>query len=294
MAARYDEEEQLWYPPRRVFSFNPEVKRTDGLLAESVARTRRISMRAASAIVKSETEKMAHQLQTERKLDLGLVGSLSVNEQGLITYILGKTELLSPELLWLPIVKAVDTEALGRSNRSSGQPAIRRLQMTLGRAAAVIAILFATAWIVKTALPEDVTTQAASLLPLFNSEEGSDDSQPTDTSLLQATQTSEAQPCNLILNVYSHEDAVIDVNKDEERRVNSLSTGEYVLVVASLSSEQEAREFIAAYPTFSLGLLQMDNRYRVYAAVGDTFAEAAAKNTEVIAQAFPQSWVCKR
>lgn len=71
MAPRYDEEEQMWHAPARVFSFNPALSRTDGMLASSIARREGISYDSATSIVRKEVEKMLASLDEKHELSLG-------------------------------------------------------------------------------------------------------------------------------------------------------------------------------------------------------------------------------
>lgn len=56
--AFYDESRGVWVAPRRAVAFNPELSRTDGLLAASVARRDSLNIESATTVVRNEVDKM--------------------------------------------------------------------------------------------------------------------------------------------------------------------------------------------------------------------------------------------
>lgn len=65
----------------------------------------------------------------------------------------------------------------------------------------------------------------------------------------------------------------------------------YCVVVASFPTESQAKVFIAQHASSQLGVVEMDGRYRVYAATGRDYASATAMAKRVGQK---DAWVCRR
>ena len=65
----------------------------------------------------------------------------------------------------------------------------------------------------------------------------------------------------------------------------------YCVVVASFPTESQAKVFIAQHASSQLGVVEMDGRYRVYAATGREYASATAMAKRVGQK---DAWVCRR
>lgn len=102
----------------------------------------------------------------------------------------------------------------------------------------------------------------------------------------------------LIVNTPSDGMSIVEPCTDipvKPKEVESSADDRYFLVVASLASREEAQRFIAVQPDdISLGLLEEDGRFRVYAASGPTFArtKTTADNNGIFDR-YPQAWICK-
>ena len=67
------------------------------------------------------------------------------------------------------------------------------------------------------------------------------------------------------------------------------------MVVASLASELEARKFVENSKDSSLGILEKDGRYRVYAAQGASVADVnALAAANGVSSRYPSAWVCRK
>lgn len=73
------------------------------------------------------------------------------------------------------------------------------------------------------------------------------------------------------------------------------TSGRYCLVVASLSSESEAKRYISERPGKGLNYFESDGRYRVYAAAGDDKAQLdRLKRDARISGSYKGAWVARR
>lgn len=73
-------------PPRSVIGFNPMMNHTDGMLAITLSRTLKISYRAAAQLIENEVDTFKSRLKTSRQLAFGRLGSLTINEQGILFF----------------------------------------------------------------------------------------------------------------------------------------------------------------------------------------------------------------
>lgn len=279
LEACYNENEAQWFPPARVISFNPELSRTDGLIASSVARRDGISMKAATTVVRKECDAMRRRLETERRLSLGAAGMISLTSDGRMTFTPGDAAWLSPETMWLPALSLanVSKEETAFGRRIAAEAERRRRNTLIRRvasAAACLAVIFLIGWIVAGNIKTSPLVQFASFAPVETEEAdgvffGEISDAPADVILAQ-------EP----------EQAV-------EEDMNATPDVKYVLIVASLSSEADAKTFISHYPELKLGIINNEGRYRIYAAGGNSWdTVAAAAYSPEISSRFDSTWVC--
>lgn len=70
-----------------------------------------------------------------------------------------------------------------------------------------------------------------------------------------------------------------------------LASDPYCVIVASFPVEEQAERYIAENRGKKLGVLQQDGKYRVYAATGSTYEEAAAQKAQA---GVAGAWICRR
>ena len=290
-APYYSEEDGRWLAPRRVFSFNPELQRTDGLLAASVARRNEISIEAAGKLVAEESARLADTLRGEGHVSLGAVGSLSRDEDGYLSFTAGDPAWLSPSYMWLPdvnIVPLAHASMLDRYNRAKqARKQLPNLLMRIGKVAASIALLVALGWIAVQNLTYAPEEQYASVAPTQFAAKPTvavDDSKPVVLVLAQAPKDESVE--NLKPQTAPSPKAIV--------AAPFVADASYYLIVASLANQAEADKYVRENTDKHLGILAKDGRYRVYAASGNSWDELSAlSQTDDFASRYPNAWICR-
>ncbi len=289
LPAYYDDAAGRWVAPRRAVSFNPELSRTDGLLASSVARRDNISLEAATAIVRREADAMRRTLESEGRVSLGIAGSLDMLPDGRLSFAPGDISPLSPSYMWLPAVdmQPLTTAAELDSRRMAEyvrRNSLASMMRRAGQIAACIALVAVLGWVVARNMAVSPSEQFASLFPF------------ADTEADAPTIAEPASPVILILSQAPKDEVIENIMPASVvKKAELRNDAAYYLIVASCSSQAEAERYLRQHNDINLGILAKDGRFRIYAASGDT-AEAvmAASRAEDIASRYPSSWVCRR
>lgn len=287
MPARYDAVSAMWHAPVRALSFNPELSRTDGLLAASVARKDNIPLEVAAAVVRRGVDAIKHKLEVSGRADFGNVGTLEMTPDGLMSFVPGDVRAVTPAYTWLPDFEMSPLARASELERISAAENMRRAVLPaamrrVGQIAACIAVLFALGWVVARNIGYSPAEQFASVLPV-------------DAAEAVAPAVSHQQSPVVLIMACAPKDEVIE-NITAVPDVKPLETrpGGYYLVVASCSSQGEAERYLREHKDINLGILARDGRYRIFAAAGDTADEVwAASQTEAIASRYPSCWVCR-
>lgn len=85
-SANYNEKTQAFYPPKKLISFNAQLKKNDGLLANYIADAEQISYPAAVYSIQEYVEKLQIQLQKESHVDLENLGTFSLNSEDVLQF----------------------------------------------------------------------------------------------------------------------------------------------------------------------------------------------------------------
>lgn len=84
--ASLDAETSTFYPPKKLISFNANVKNNDGLLANHIALQEKISYEAAVEAIRTETHNWFRELQNRQPLPLKNLGQLLYNTEGSLVF----------------------------------------------------------------------------------------------------------------------------------------------------------------------------------------------------------------
>lgn len=288
-APTFDTSTDRWSAPRRVFSFNADLKRSDGLIATSVARRCGISAEAASQRVRCDVEALISCLEQGGRGSLGAAGALSRTSTGSLIFEPGNAAWLTPGLMWLPSFEMAQLQS-GISEQQRLAAEMRRrttfgsIARQVGRAAACIAILLGLGWVVVQNLADVGGQQFASLIP-----------NPTEN-IASAPKVAESTAPVVLIMAKAPANENVENILPEADVISAKPNAGYYLIVASLANRSEAEKFVSAYEgKVQLGILETDGRYRVYAASGDNATDVMQQGRKAeIAAVFPDSWVCKR
>src|SRR5690606_29267529 len=81
-SAHYNENAQAFYPPKKRISFNSQLKKNDGLLANYIADLRKIKYSEAVFSIGEFVEKLNQQLAKKQTVTIENLGSLSLSAEG--------------------------------------------------------------------------------------------------------------------------------------------------------------------------------------------------------------------
>lgn len=301
LPARMDATGEKMLAPVRVFTFNPALNHNDGALAASVARAERIGYEAAASAVETAVADMRRRLDEEARLSLGSAGMLLRNADGSLRFVPASARELTPASMWLPEVNLTlfggeKTVAAAEPDTMENVVVARRAHRRRARytsrvvkMAATMALLFAVGLaIIKPASidnPERASLGVESLSPVAR------------TSLIETPGQAVAP---VVLVIERHSDAATPVDTAAYAAMRRaarghVDSGRYYMVVASLASELEARQFVENSKDPSLGILVKDGRYRVYAAQGASLADVnALAASNGVNSRYPSAWVCRK
>lgn len=305
--ACYDETLGLMYPPMRELSFSASVDYNDGLLASSIARKDAISFAQASRIVEDEINSMKHQLSLDGEISLGKVGRFIRQDEVSVIFepaaMQSSIASMGLETLAIkPLLNRVKEAAISTGRiEAPRRGRLSRIGLRAVKAAAAVAVAIGISVVLLRPSLFNRNDDMASIAPVISQKS-------TQTSLLPSVHEPKT------LNIHVPDESVNQVESDatdaditaadnvseqvtvaevEEPAVRINAKDRYCLVVASLPTQQLAQQFIKENSSFELGILSKDDKYRVYAATGNTINEAlAGKEIAGIGTRFSDAWVC--
>lgn len=99
--ARYDDRDNMFLPPLRTIGFNQQLKMNDSLLALSYVEAYDISYPEALNRIADEVNELRQSLENNGKYELNDLGTLSLNEDGNISFEPCEAGILTPEFYGL-------------------------------------------------------------------------------------------------------------------------------------------------------------------------------------------------
>jgi len=299
--ACYDEALGLMYPPLREISFSASVGYDDGLLASSIARKEAIPFNQASRIVEDDIVSMKHQLDLDGEISIGKVGRF-IKQDG-VSVVFEPSPSQShvgasgfDALAIKPLINKVREEAVNAGRiEAPHRSRLSRIGLRAIKAAAVLALL--------------IGISAVLLRPTFNRNDDMASIAPVVS--YKSSQTSVMPSINgeatlnIGIPVEDNESVAADGEAAEVAQaqltddapavagIRMNPTDRYCLVVASLPTKTLAEKFMSEHKRHSLGILDKDGKYRVYAATGNTTNETLkVKEISSIGSEFADAWVC--
>lgn len=280
--ARYDAEACSFMPPMRSLGFNQAVTINDGLLSESVARKEGVTLDAARLEIETTIASFRHQLELSGTMPVGNLGDMTLSDGTMVfepsdsSAVAMRYQGLVP-LNIAPIVTESDTQDMMKA-----EPEVRviKIPVALKLAASLIIAVVACGIFISTGkLMNNQQSNFASLDSGLRINVASD--APVTAS--DAISLSREIELNISVPVVMDEPAVLrNVAPQPDR---------YLLVVGSFPSMKSALRHINGDP--SLAVMEMDDKYRVYASSASTMKEAAHK-ADSLRTDYPTVWVCRR
>lgn len=310
-------------PPGRRLAFNPLINRNDGLLATSIARRESIAFEAAS---KKVAERIAHlrgELQREQRMQFGRLGRFILNSEGITAFVPAALAGINGAFFGLkPIAlkplqeaeKTAKTEAGAEPNlRGDHRRRWRAVRAYASGIAAALAVAVTIGMFLLNPVRINKPTTEASLAP------GMERTQPGPSLSAEAPESENTQAATPALSTQTPAEAIptadtLISNPDKvavkaatvkpvetaaERTVAAAKTSaarfddtdKFCVIVASFATRAQADTYLAEHTGKHMGIIEKDNRFRVYAATGSNYEQAASQKPLI---GNPDAWVCRR
>lgn len=263
-------------PPKRVFTYNRDLNKTDGALACSISRKDGISYANALSRINSQVESMNRTLVSDGHLEMGRIGTFTYDSDADATvFDPAHDELLSAETYALPAVLQQYEQDSVPSDRNETN--ILKLRTTpfvrFAKAAASIALLIALCFVASTPISIDEAT-LASLSPLVKPINESD-LLPAEKIDVPSTPVEYIE--SEIRDTYStdYNEPTVLIDSDIRCTYNpAIEDEQWIIVVGSFAKESEVRAFLDQRPSNGYSYYKKGNNYRVYSAAYPTSEEA--------------------
>lgn len=86
-SAQLDKNAHSFYPPKKLVSFNPFIKNNDGLLANHLAQTEKITYEVAVNIIQNEVSDWKDKIQEAGRFSIKNIGEFSLNSEKNIVFV---------------------------------------------------------------------------------------------------------------------------------------------------------------------------------------------------------------
>lgn len=312
--AHYAKESMLFVGPGRKFTFNENLNITDGLLENSIARAENIDADKAFLMVQAEVDKIKEELVRNGEFTMGRIGRLEKTLMGVTQFVPFGNDLISSLSGWVESVEIAELDSTRKKTRKHREyPDIkpekpeyhrfrRFIRTAAGAAAAIlIAIVVSTPVAVK-------DTYTASTVPVVTTSTTLN-APATKTAIAKAepvATTKKAEP-----EVKDNKEQVSTPSQQpsssvSQTREDKPSTGDirfnpedaYVVVIGSLTTEEDARKFVSNLERKSdlqFGITPAGANFRVYVATGASAKDAMAlAGSPRIKAEFPNAWAVRK
>ena len=267
----------MFYAPTERIRFNSLLTYHDGLLAEAYMRDRNIGYSEALSAIATEVEQIKKSLNSGNTVLFGRIGALSLSAENNITLLNSNPKFL-PENIGLPVVHLKQLASAEPTNTIT--ISIPQTSTNALRYVASIAIIF--------------------LLTLFIPNQTNNNTQHASISFdslrsIKSIEYSEESVENSDESVENNSSVLTPQSSLED---NS-SLNKYHLIIASLTSREDAEEYIANHTQFDrkqLQIIESKGKYRISAAGFNKYKDAlqymdSIRNDVPIAQ---KAWIMCR
>jgi hypothetical protein len=254
------------YAPAQKVRFNQLLTYQDGLLAEAYMQDRHINYTTALETIKTDVEQITASLNLGNTFILGRIGALSLSTNNTIIFKNEDCKFL-PENIGLPVVNLKQLASESNKNNTITLN-IPRASSNIVRYAAMLIIVFIFSLLIPT--PVTDATHEASFYRVQSTEY-----KVQNTNSIDSINTIGAIDTIASINTID----TINTTKPQKTRNSQLATinYKYHLIIASLTTQAEAEEYIANHTHFEkkhLQIIESKGKFRISAAGFNKYKEA--------------------
>lgn len=273
-------------PPSRNIGFNPALTHNDGLIAASIARQIGVSYDNAVDMISREVDTIRHQLDNDGEIAIGHIGIFRKNIEGSASfepYPTANNEFFGLQSIdATPLLAQKSKKGSTENNTVTNRRDVFYLPISrnIFKVAASLALLFGLGFTLSTPILKDDNSLYAGVATVATS---------IQAKPVEITQRADAE---LFISIPNAEESTSTIIEAEAApRLND--SDRYCLIVASHATRANAEKQVSDNP--HLRILESGNRFRVYAATGNTIDEARqAMESPEFAQKYPDAWVCRK
>lgn len=289
-SARYNPVNQQFTPPTMSLGFNPEVRHNDAMLTGSISRREGITIDAARLELDTSIASLRHQLQLCGEFPMGNLGTFKPGSTP-------DAPIFNPSADSLPIraymgLRPIAVTPLENINERKDE---KPIVVDVPKEPVVIP------------LPLKIVASIVAVIIGFGV-------LLTTTNLVNHNSTN-ANYASLDTGISSHIERVIDSTISVSREImlniampttekkshnnpmssvnNTNGVGRYILVVGSFPSNKTAERYIEETNDPTLSIIEMDSKFRIYAASASRINEARELASE-LSERYPNVWICRR
>ena len=289
--------------PRRNYSFNGELRESDGMLEQSIARAQGVTFRQAQRIVADDVAAMKSQLTATGDLSLGRAGSLHYDRTtGTTSFLATGVDALTPLAQWLPALTETAEQTKREQDINPYAPdrdeTKRIVAPSFWHRAARLAAAVAVAIAVATVASTPITVSDANYASTAPSVELTGprpaylpESHRTVTLVLDAEEPVQVDTASRYAYQRAHQVPQTFIQATTVSEASATTDANYYVIVASLPTHAAAEKFIAETGgDYQLKIHNQGKYSRVYAATATTAAEARQALNKIAGQ-FNDAWV---
>lgn len=300
-------------PPSRNLAFNSLLSDSDGLLTSAISRSEGISYEAAVRRVNEQIEMMRGQLENFGELQFGNLGMFFSGSEKQIGFMPAKVPSINGAFYGLKPVEVMPVESQSVLNEQSaeiaeavGERIGRRSVAWRAYATGIVASLAVIVTVALFFIPPirvDRAMSTASIAPIPAETVNTVQLHEENTAILDVAAISDL--ISLAVGVKVTPDVVETdtvetiatepvaqaIRKPLDTAVRFNESDPYLVIVASFPTVAQADSYVMAHRSRSLGILEKDGRFRIYAATAPTYAAANAQKALVGQN---DAWVCRQ
>lgn len=278
----FDEEKGLLLPPSRIIGFNASIANNDGMIANSIARRRKIGFEEASEIVLDATGLLQQTLSSGESVRIGRIGVLTQKQDGRIQF--QPTPSLQPGMTSIavrpPLAEIMEEEQPAITENEYRDPAFwyfRIRKSTVGIAAACLLIASIAVTLM---FPHElgIDINRASIFPF---------TMPAAKKTVKAHQ--QIPVIKTIPESHAPQEARPEETAPEPQKTPALT---HYLIVATFHSERQAQKFIDTSTDKELQIVAGGKVFRVSAAASHDESELRKMmNTPEFSKKHAEAWI---